>query len=105
MAQSSQDEAAQRLKVAEEGLEEQLEGSADPLLLFVAREQLISFRSKIRRMRSQLESGHLPSRDEFEPEMASEVINDWPLTSLGEKLIQAERAFQACLPPASADRR
>lgn len=88
------DETRARIKRALIMIADELKGQADPLLAFVAREQLILWRGYLTQMMHQLDEGLVPPRDQRDYGMADTVISDWPFTTLGEAIVKAERAWR-----------
>ena len=80
-------------------LEDELEDHPDPLLVMVPHEQKAEFLANLRRFRKQLAEGNIPPRDQRGAGMASEVIESWPFSYLGEVIVRAEHAWRDYTPP------
>jgi hypothetical protein len=82
-------------------LEDELEDHPDPLLVMVPHEQKAEFLANFRRFRRQLAEGNIPPLDQRGAGMASEVIESWPFSYLGEVIVRAQRAWRDYTPPRS----
>lgn len=64
--------------------------------VFVSAQQLEMFRSELKRMLTNLEAETLPPKAERLSGMGRVIVDSWPLgSSLGETIIDAERAYKA----------
>jgi hypothetical protein len=87
-------------------IDHHLHKQADLLLTFVPNEAFLVFAQRLREYQSVLRTPPLPPRSRYDNEMSREIINTWPYTFVGAGIVEAERAFLACLAkndPGSSD--
>jgi hypothetical protein len=78
-------------------IDHHLHKQTDLLLTFVPTEAFLIFAQQLREYQSVLRAESLPPRNRYKNEMSSEIINTWPYTFVGAGIVEAERAFLACL--------
>lgn len=96
--QPDRDKTRHLIEKALAGIDQHLHKQADMLLTFVPNETFLVYRQRLERYRDLLATGPLPARETCEAEMSREIIHNWPYTFVGAAIVEAERAFLACLP-------
>ncbi len=89
----TQRDALHKIDKAIDLLDKQLDKQPDPLLLFVPREQMVTFRQNLGQMRQMIADDETLLPESSPLDLARQVIYDWPHTALGVALVEAERAF------------
>jgi hypothetical protein len=71
-----------------------LEKAPDPMLSFVPREQFLLYLSNLQQMAEYLTADELPPDRKRYYGMADTILDDWPVTFVGEAIVNAERAWR-----------
>jgi len=96
--QTDKDKALYLIDKALSLIDHHLHKQADLLLTFVPTEAFLVFEQTLKEYQSVLQTSPLPKQCRYNSEMSREIINHWPYTFVGAGIVDAERAFLACLP-------